>query len=174
MERARSGNRWRSRVWLVEMLILFMLGVSCAPSGAIVTIEQETLSLRVNETARVFVTAKNISDLTAFEVHLSFDASTLEVIELNGGGFLREDFMVQNSFDNSAGTVDYAVAQITQPPASGSGILLEIRFRARADGKSSILFREMPAVPDGVLLSDSDGMAVPVSLKNTSIQVGEE
>jgi cohesin domain-containing protein len=131
------------------------------------------LPLQINHMARASVTAQDIADLIAFEVHLSFDANVLEVIEINDGGFIAADFIAQNTFDNAAGTIDYAVAQIGHPPANGSGTLFEIVFRAKVPGKSSIRFRETPAAPAGALFSDSNGMAIQVSLINGSVNVGD-
>jgi hypothetical protein len=128
-------------------------------------------ALSVNETASVFITVENITGLTAFEVHLSFDANALEVIELKDGGFIRADFIVQNTFDNAVGTVDYAVAQIDHPPANGRGTLFEIVLRAKAEGKANIQFRATQAATSGALFSDSNGMAIPVSLRNGSMNV---
>jgi len=151
---------------------VLILATSCKPSVPAVRVEPSALSLQVNDTARVSVTVEDIADLIAFEAHLSFDASVLEVIELNNLGFIEPDFIVQNTFDNTAGTIDYAVAQIDRPPANGSGPLFEIVFRAAARGRSSILFHGTQAAPEGALLSDSGGIAIPVSLIAGSVTVG--
>ena len=167
------SNGWVSRILQISILAALILATSCAPAGPVVTIEPSVASLQPNNTARASVTVKNIANLIAFEVHLSFDANVLEVTELNDGGFLKADFIVQKTFDNSAGTIDYAVAQIDHPPANGSGTLLEIVFRAKAQRQSPILFRGTQAAPDGVLFSDSNGTAIQVSLRNGSVDVGQ-
>ena len=69
------------RSWVIVVLTMMVLGTSCAPSGPVITIEPSVSSLQVNDTARASVTVENITDLTAFEAHLSFDANALEVIE---------------------------------------------------------------------------------------------
>ena len=168
-----SRNGLTSRIWQVVMLTVLMLGTSCAPSGPIIKVEPSISSIRVNNTALAPVKVENIANLTAFEVHLSFDANVLEVIELNDGGFIKADFVIQNIFDNAAGTIDYAVAQINRPPANGSGTLFEIVFRAKARGQSPIRFRETSAAPAGVLLSDSNGMAIQISLTNGNVKVSD-
>lgn len=159
---------------LTGLLVLLVLGVSCAapaPAGPAVTIEPATSTLQANGTLPVSVSADNIEGLTAFEAHLSFDPDVLEVTELRNGGFIQADFVVQNTFDNAAGTLDYAVAQIGQPPATGSGTLLEIVFKAKSTGQSSIGFRGTPAAPAGILLSDTNGMEVQVSLQEGNVKV---
>jgi hypothetical protein len=167
-----SCNGLRNGIWRVGISAILILGPACAPSGPVIAVEPSVLALQVNHTARASVTAQDIADLIAFEVHLSFDANLLEVMEIDDGGFIAADFIAQNNFDNAVGTIDYAVAQISHPPANGSGTLFEIVFRAKAPGKSMILFRETPAAPAGALFSDSNGMAIQVSLINGSVNVG--
>ena len=158
-------------VWRVSILIMVAMGTSCTPSGPVINVESSKSSLQVNDTTRALVKVENVADLIAFEAHLSFDANVLEVIELNDGGFVKPDFIVQKIFDNSAGTIDYAVAQIDHPPANGSGTLFEIVFRAKAQGISPIRFRETQTDPAGALLSDPNGMAIQVSLTEGNVNV---
>ena len=162
---------FRDRIARAGLLAIWVLGTSCAPSQPVIMVEPSMPSLSVNETASVFITAANITGLGAFEVHLSFEANALEVIELKDGGFIRPDFIVQNTFDNAVGTVDYAVAQIDHAPANGPGTLFEIIFRAKAEGRAHIQFRATPAAAPGALFSDSDGRAIQVSLKNGIMNV---
>ena len=168
-----SRNGLTRLIWQAYVLAVLILRTSCAPSGPAVKVEPSVSALQVNDTALASVKVENIANLTAFEAHLSFDANVLEVIQLNDGGFITADFVVQNTFDNAAGTIDYAVAQINHPPANGNGTLFEIVFRAKAQGKSPILFRETQAASSGLLLSDSNGMAIQVSLSDGNVIVSE-
>jgi hypothetical protein len=159
------------RLWLVVVLAVLLLGTSCAPSGTVIKVEPSVSSVQVNNTVRVPIKVENINNLAATEVHLSFNATVLEVIQLTDGGFIKADFTVQNTFDNAAGTIDYAVAQIDRSPANGSGTLFEIVFRAKARGDSPIRFRGTQAAPAGALFSDSNGMAIQVSLTEGNVNV---
>jgi len=165
------SNGLTVRVWLVVVLLL--LATSCAPSGATVKIEPPASAVQVNDTFKAQVKVENVANLTAIELHLSFDPAVLEVIAVNDGGFLQADFSVQNTYDNTAGTIDYAVAQINHAPVNGSGALLEIVFRAKAGGASPVRFRGTQAAPAGILLADPNGKAIPVTLTDTSISVGQ-
>jgi hypothetical protein len=156
-------NTLRLRIWIVVLTIL-MLATSCAPSGASIKVDSSTSAVQVNETVRVPIKVENVAELTAFEAHLSFDANVLEVVEVIDGNFVKADFTVQNTFDN-------AIAQINHEPASGSGILFEIVFRAKAKGDSPILFRGTQAASAGILLSDPNGIAIQVSLTDGSMKV---
>src|SRR5512147_2391023 len=137
------------RIARFTVLVVLILETSCAPAGPVIRVEASSASVQVNGETRVPVTVENITDLTAFEIHLSFDSSALEVTDLKEGGFIKADFTVQNSFDNAAGTIDYAVAQINHPPANGNGTLLEIVLHAKAHGKSPVRFRATQAAPAG-------------------------
>ena len=172
MQTALSRHGAKNRIGWIGLLAVWILGTSCTPSGPVITVAPSAPSLQVDHITQAPVTAENIADLTAFEVHLSFDANILEVIELKDGGFVQADFVVQNTFDNRTGTIDYAVAQIDHAPAHGSGTLFEIVFRGKAEGDSLIYFRETQAAPAGGLFSNSNGMAIPVLLKNGSLNVG--
>lgn len=168
---AVSGQDLRCRRWWVGILTLLILGTSCASSGPAIKIQPAESSLQVNDTVQVPVLVENIADLSAFEAHLSFDTSVLEVTELKDGGFVTADFIVQSVFDNAAGTIDYAVAQINRPPANGDGILFEVVFRAKTPGQSTIHFREIFAAPAGVILVDPDGIAIQVLLTEANVTV---
>ena len=153
------------RILQFVIVAVLLPGTSCTPSGPIVKVVLSGASFQANAAVTAPISVENIEDLIAFEVHLSFDPSVLEVMELKNGEFIQADFMVQNTFDNAAGTIDYAVAQIDSPPAKGSGTLLEIIFRTKAPGQTSIHLRGTQAAPAGILLSDSNGQEIPVSLQ---------
>jgi hypothetical protein len=160
-------------VWRAGMVIVLIWGTSCAPSEPVIKVEPPSSLVQENHTARVSVMVENITNLIAFEVHLSFDANALEVTELNNGDFVQADFIVQSAFNNAAGTIDYAMAQIGRPPANGSGTLFEIVFRAKAQGKSDIRFRGTQTAPAGALLSDANGGAIQAVLIDGSIDVSK-
>jgi hypothetical protein len=169
MEMGMSSRRLIS--WFGLMILLLVSACAPAASGPVVKVQPPEAAPRVGETLRVQVRAENIAALTAFEAHLSFDASRLEVVQVDEGGFVQADYNVQNSFDNAAGTLDYAVAQIDRPAASGSGVLFEIVFRAKAAGGAWVRFRETPAAPAGAILSDPQGLAIKLSLADGSLQI---
>lgn len=161
----------RKIITLAILLSLFLLGTSCGAKGTILAVEPAAPSAAVSETVNVSVNISDVAQLTAIEVHLSFDPNILEVMEVKNGGFLKADFTIQDNYDNAAGTLDYAIAQMTQPPASGAGTLLTIVFRAKSLGSSPIRFRATQAAPEGALLSDPDGKAIAVTLVNGKLTI---
>jgi LysM repeat protein len=166
------------RLFAISIIMLLMLGSlfnalpALAQGGTVVRVEPAALSAQSNDQVNVFIQAENVSGLTAFEIHLSFNPAVLEVLELTNGGFVAADFTVQSTFDNSAGTIDYAVAQLNRDPAQGNGVLLKVGFRARADGNSPLALRAVPAAPAGLLLADSNGISIQTSWSGGSVTVG--
>jgi len=161
------------RVWLALSIIFISLAGTpvFAQSSASVRVDPAAPSAAVNASVSVSIRVDNIVDLTAIELHLSFDPNILEVTGMTNGGFVVADFSAQNLYNNAAGTIDYAVAQLNRPPAQGSGTLLTITFKAKAAGSSAIALRPTQAVPTGLLLSDQNGMSISASWAGGSVNV---
>jgi LysM repeat protein len=163
---------------LVLLVLVLLLGslmhytAAQAQAGTVVRVEPGTISAQINETFDAFIRVENVSGLTAFEIHLTFNPAVLEVVELANGGFLVADFTVQNTFDNTAGTIDYAIAQLNTSPADGSGALLRIRFRGKANGASNLSLRSIPAAPSGLLLANANGDSIPFAWTGATFSVG--
>jgi hypothetical protein len=171
MKTSMPRNILALHIRLALVLVLLTMVTSCAPSGPVIKIMPTVSSIKVDDNVKVPIKIENIENLTAFEIHLSFNSSVLEVVALNGGDLIKADFTVQNTFDNTVGTIDYAVAQINRAPVNGSGAILEIVFHAKAKGDSPLRFRGTQAAQEGVLLSDTSGKAILVSLINSSVNV---
>jgi len=170
---------WRTKNLIGVLLILFLaLGSlanhtpAFAQAGTVVRIDPATLTLQAGGTAEAFVRVDNVTGLTAFEIHLAFNPAVVEVVSLSNGGFLVADFSVQNTFDNLAGTIDYAIAQLSGSPAQGSGALLKITFRAKANGSSAVTLRSVQAAPAGLLLADSNGASIAATWVAGAVTVG--
>jgi hypothetical protein len=157
--------------WILTGLCVLLLLSACGPSGSSLDFSPASVSTSVGQSFTVALQANKINDLMAYEVHLGFDPDMLEVVFIEPGGFLEPDFIVQNDFDNAAGTLDYAAAQLGRPAVQGSGDLLKISFRARASGTTTVDFRFTPAAPDGALLADIDGRSIPVSLGKVTVRI---
>ena len=167
-------NWLTTRVWLlVFILVISPVGAPVYAQGAaVVRVDPAALTVQVNDPVNIQVKVDNIANLTAFELHLSFNPGVLEVTGLTNGGFVAADFTAQNTYDNAAGTIDYAIAQMNRPPAQGSGTLLTIALRAKAGGSSTVTTRPTQAAPSGLLLSDQNGTAIQASWVPGSVNVG--
>lgn len=169
------------QVWRrISVLTIIILGTSChsAQSTVVVTssepkalISPSASDIRVDDTLQVDLIVQNIANLIAFEAHLSFDRNKLEVQEIKDGGFVMADLVVQNSFDNTTGTIDYAITQLGRQTVSGNGTLMEIIFRAKSQGEAAIFFQKTQTAPLGLLLADPDGVEIKVSLINGNVNI---
>jgi len=162
------------RIWLALMLIaVSLVGTSVfALAGTVVRVDPAVTSAQINNSFMLSVKVDNVSNLSAIELHLAFNPAVLEVTQVTNGGFVVADFVAQNTFDNAAGTIDYAVAQMNRPVAQGSGSLVNITFHAKANGSSNLALRATQASPTGLILSDSNGISVQTSWSNGSITIG--
>ncbi len=125
------------------------------------------------ETIPVAVWVNDVIDLYGADIALAFDAGVLEVvdadatrpgIQVQNGGFLRPDFVVNREADNSAGTVRYTVSQAAPSlPVDGSGILFTILFRAKSAAAASALTFTLTE------LVDLDGMLLAVEAADGAV-----
>jgi LysM repeat protein len=169
-----SRNILTIRILLPLMIVAMSLSGTTvfAQSGTTVRVDPLSVSAQINDNVNLSIKVDNVANLTAIESHLSFNPSVLEVLQVTNGGFIAADFPVQNTFDNAAGTIDYAVAQMNRPAAQGSGALINIVFRAKANGVSTVALRPTQSAPSGLLLSDANGIAIQTSWINGSVNVG--
>jgi LysM repeat protein len=163
-----------TRPWLVlaAITILLVASPAFAQSGPGVRVNPATVAEQVNATFTVSIDVENVTNLTAFEAHLQFNPAVLEVLQVTNGGFVAADFVAQNVFDNTAGTIDYAVAQMNRPPAQGNGTLMTVTLRAKANGSSTLALRPTAAAPSGLLLADQDGASIQAAWVNGNVVIG--
>jgi LysM repeat protein len=167
----RNSLWYRVSIVVALIVSLLIVGAAFAQGGTVVRVDPAASSVAPNQTVVIAIKVDNVTNLAAAEIHLSFNKDVLEVTQLANGGLLVADFTAQNTFDNSAGTIDYAIAQMNRPSANGSGTFLSITFRAKASGTSPIGFRGIPAAPAGVILADSNGAAIAATLTPGSVTV---
>ena len=115
----------------------------------------------------VEVWIEDVVALYGADVRLAFDAGRLAVLDANpslpgvqvvpSDDLLSSDLVIRNEADNEAGTVWYAVSQISpSPPVTGTGVLFSFTFQALYAGET----------PVGVTyqrLSTIDGTEIPAS-----------
>ncbi len=129
---------------LSVLLLLAMLSGQqvLSQSGALVKVSPENASVALGQTIDIQVMVENIANLYGIDVRVLFDPAILEVVDVNAttsgvqvtpGTFPYPDFTVKNETDNALGLVWYVVTQLNpRQPASGSGTIMTIRFRAKA------------------------------------------
>jgi len=152
---------------LVVILAGLFAGLAVAQGGALVRIDPASSSVGPNETLNVAVKVDNVTNLGAFELHLQFDPNVLQVTQLTHGGFTTAEYVLQTTFDNAAGAIDYSSQQVNAPGVSGSGTLLTITFQTKGGGVSPISFR----APQGVILGDATGAVIAADTTPGSVTV---
>ncbi|MEK7274972.1 MAG: CARDB domain-containing protein [Candidatus Desantisbacteria bacterium] len=108
--------------------------------------------LRVGNIIYLKVYIRNARDLLGAEVHLSFDPSVLEVVNLPadtgrltaGDGWIKagdyftgDVWELMNRADNVSGTIDYCVGVLKAQQTRDEGVLAIVPFRIKAAGASS-------------------------------------
>jgi len=165
----------KGRALLVALIALVGLPrVAAAQGGATIRLEPSTLSLRPGETGEVAIWVEGVTDLAGAEVHLSYDADLLEVVDADPGeegaqiahgGFLPADFIAQNRVDLQAGQIDYAVARMPpHEPVDGEGPLATVTLRAKGEGEGMLALQT-------VILADSNGNPIPVEVSVDRVAV---
>ncbi|MEM7032276.1 MAG: cohesin domain-containing protein [Chloroflexota bacterium] len=142
------------RKFIQRFLGLCILIYLIAPSAVLgeelpyLYLQADSDTVSVGHLLTVTLQVENSPQVYGLESHLIFDADLLEVVELKHGTFLSSTpetstFVLQNRFDNKQGRIDYTLSLLNPaPPVKGNGTLMEIIFRAKADGKPMITIDE--------------------------------
>jgi hypothetical protein len=95
------------------------------------------------ETGTIDVSVSGASDVSSFSFEIVFDANLLEFVSANTDGTLSNDFIVLGNESTPGRAI--IVAQGLATSISGSGILLQLKIRAKAIGQSSIAIENLTA-----------------------------
>jgi hypothetical protein len=110
----------------------------------------------LNGTDTVDLTVTDVEDLYGISLELEFDPAIVEVVSITPGSCPSPDFVVQNSFDNTLGKINYDVTALSpSAPCSGNGVIATVEFKGKAIAVSPLNFVNW-------LLSDKNGFAIPV------------
>jgi hypothetical protein len=166
---------------LVLFLSLFGLtSAAIASGGAIVTpsggtvvmaVTPSTSQMKVGDTLEIAIEVQAGSqDVDGASAYLNFDPTYLEVVDMTAGGDLSLE--LENSFDNGAGTINYAAGKLTAPYPSGNFDLVTIRLTAKAETTgTSLEFQSNPPRRTNVTFN---GASVFDHAENGSITVTVE
>ena len=171
--RPHKGARLGLRV-AISLFWIATLACGLKPAlaqGAIVHLAPSEAEVKVGQVADVSAVIENVTGLYGAELRLSFDPDILQVVDADGatagiqaipGQVPYPDYVAKNEADNTAGTVWYAVTQLSpREPASGSGTMITVRFKAKAAGTSRI---EVSFVQ----LANPNGLEIPCSTASGS------
>ena len=128
-------------------------------------------AIHVDDTFTLDLNAEEVADLAGWQFDIAFDPAVLEVVEVNEGDFLKEvggtTFFQGGTIDNTTGKITgLSTARISESGVSGTGTLLSITFKAKADGETQITLGNfelgaingdiIPSVPPEIIITVGD------------------
>ena len=99
--------------------------------------------IHVGDSFILDIRAENVFDLAGWQFDIAFDPGVLEAIDVSEGDFLKTDggttFFQRGRIDNAAGKITGLIAgRISEGGVSGSGSVLQVRFKAKAEGETEL------------------------------------
>ncbi len=99
--------------------------------------------IHIGDTFDVDIRAENVTDLAGWQFDIDFNPEILQAVEVSEGDFLKSDggatFFRRGGIDNTNGKITgFSAARITSGGASGSGSVLQVRFKAKSDGETKM------------------------------------
>ena len=99
--------------------------------------------IHVDDTFTLDIRAENVFDLAGWQFDIVFDPARLEALEVREGDFLKSDggttFFQIGRIDNGTGKITGLIAgRISEGGVSGSGSVLQVRFKAKSGGDTEI------------------------------------
>ena len=96
-----------------------------------------------DDTFTLDIRAENVTDMAGWQFDIAFDPAILEAIDVSEGNFLKADggatFFQGGSIDNAAGKIGgLSAARLSTQGVSGTGTLLQVRFKAKAAGETEL------------------------------------
>ena len=172
----------RHRTLPLLLVVAFLSGILSAPVlvgstaaeplAGTVSVDPPNSDTSIGASTAVDLRSDGVGDIYGAQFSLSFDAAHIEVVDANAaqtgtqitpGACPAPDFVAANSADNTAGTVTYAVTQLSPTPACSGGVIATVEFRCRdTAGVFPITIVES-------LLSDPDGTAISHSTQSGQI-----
>ena len=128
--------------------------------------------IHTGDTFTLDIRAENVTDLAGWQFDIAFDPAILEAINVSEGDFLKTDggstFFQGGSIDNATGKITgLSAARLSTQGVSGTGTLLQVRFRAKSRGETELALHKFQF---GSVTGDS----IPAGPHEISIIVEEE
>ncbi len=125
------------------------------------------------DTVTLDIRAENVFDLAGWQFDIAFDPAILEAVDVSEGGFLKTDggttFFQSGSIDNASGKITgLNAARLSGGGVSGTGLLLQVRFKAKAAGETELALDKfqfgsttgdnIPAGPHEIRINVEEGL----------------
>ena len=99
--------------------------------------------IHIGDTFSLDIRSENVFDLAGWQFDIAFDSFVLEAIDTSEGDFLKTDggtvFFQAGRIDNANGKImGLKAALLSDSGVSGSGPLLQVRFKAKSEGETAV------------------------------------
>ena len=99
--------------------------------------------IHIGDTFTLDIRAEDVTDLAGWQFDIAFDPAILEAVDVSEGDFLKTDggttFFQGGSIDNASGKITgLNAARLSGGGISGTGLLLQVRFKAKAAGETEL------------------------------------
>ena len=103
--------------------------------------------IHLGDTFTLDISAETVFDLAGWQFDIAFDPAALEAIDVSEGNFLKADggatFFQSGSINNAAGKITgLSAARLSTQGVSGTGTLLQVRFRAKSRGETELALQK--------------------------------
>ncbi len=150
---------------LIAMVALAMMWQTASAVGGLLWLNPINASAPVGATATLDLQLDE-TNVYGAQVELAFDPAVLEVVgsAVTPGACPQPDFVVANSADNTAGTIDYTVTQLNPTPPCDGGVAASIEFLCKVEHAGT------PVTITYSLISDSNGTPIAHSTQDAIIE----
>ena len=103
--------------------------------------------IHTGDTFTLDIRAENVFDLAGWQFDIAFDPAALEAVDVSEGDFLKSNggttFFQDGIIDNAAGKITgLSAARLSGGGVSGTGVLLQVRFKAKSDGETELALQK--------------------------------
>lgn len=169
----KLGGRYGLLLLAVVLLVLVGLG---APGGAgradtatagLLWLNPPNPSTAVGTSTTLALQLDSITDVYGAEVDLVFDPAFLEVVgsAVSPGSCPQPDFVVSNTADNTAGTIEYAVTQLNPTPPCAGGLVANIELLCKAETSPSTVVSIVSSI-----VSDPNGIPLAHTTQDATVE----
>ena len=162
--------------WITILIISLGLQAGNPQDGeALVCTDPARLEIGAGQIKIMRILLVNAQNVYGIDLQATFDPAVVEVVDADSkktgvqmisGDFLKPDFTILNTADNTAGTLRYVVTQLAPThPANGKGTFLLIQFRGKVVGTSSKL------TFTSTVIADRAGNKLPITIQAADLVI---
>jgi len=165
-----------SLITLLVLVVLAFLTYSTlagdeAVLASLLWLNPSSSTLPVGDTTNIVIQLDDVTNVYGAEMELGFDPAILAVVDadlgeagvqISEGICPAPNFVLINSADNSAGTIEYVLTQLFPTPPCDGGEVASIEFQCLSGGTSPVTFTSS-------LITDPDGVVIVVPTQDATV-----